>query len=41
MNDTLRGRVRAKAEQANGDVEKRNGNGGPQTVTQFIEQMKG
>ena len=42
MTDTLRGRVRAKAEQAgNGDVEKRNGNGGPQTVTQFIEQMKG
>jgi len=43
VNDTLRGKVRAKAEQAsgNGEVEKRNGNGGPQTVTQFIEQMKG
>ncbi len=41
MNDTLRGRVRAKAEQANGNGEVEKRNGGPQTVTQFIEQMKG
>jgi len=42
-NGNLRDRVRSQKEQAEqgGEVAKRNGNGGPQTVTQFIEQMKG